>query len=118
MPTPSSGTSSASRWHRVRPAAGSRAPPGEPVARGPARRERTAGGVGEVEGRAEDAQSGVALELVDPPAVAGDRLHDHREEAIEQLDDLLRCARLGQAGRADDVDEQHGRLALLATESD
>jgi hypothetical protein len=43
-----------------------------------------------LDGRAEHAQGGVALELVDQAAVLVRRVDDDREEAVEQRDDLLR----------------------------
>ena len=64
--------------------------------------------------RAEYAQRGVPLELVDPPLVRGDRLDDDREELVEQLHDVRGVARLGESGRALEVDEHDRRLAGLA----
>src|SRR3954465_13683688 len=66
--------------------------------------------------RAEHAQRAVALELVAPAAVAADDVDDDAEEAVEQRDDLLRRPLAGERRRADEVDEQHRDLALLAAE--
>ena len=80
--------------------------------------ERAAGRVVERQRRAEHGQRRVALELVDPAAVVLDDLDDDAEELVEQRDDLLRRALGGHRGRADEVDEQHGDLELLAAELD
>ena len=50
--------------------------------------QRRTGGVGVLDRRAEDGQRGVALELVDEPAVAANGVHDHPEELVEQADDF------------------------------
>ena len=55
--------------------------------------------------------------LTAPPSSAID-VDDDGEELVEQLDDLARRALVGQLGRADQVDEQHGDLALLAAHRD
>ena len=69
-----------------------------------------------LDGRAEDGQRGVALELVDEAAVPGDGVDHHPEELVEQADHLggRPCRR--QLGGADQVDEQHGDVALLAAQ--
>ncbi len=85
-----------------------RAPGGERAARGVVERQR----------RAEHGQRRVALELVDPAAVVLDDLDDDAEELVELGDDLLRRALGRHRGRADEVDEQHGDLELLAAELD
>jgi hypothetical protein len=56
--------------------------------------------------RAEHAQRGVALELVDEPVVLVHRRHDGGEELVEDRDDPLRALAVGERRRADDVDEQ------------
>jgi hypothetical protein len=40
------------------------------------------------DGRAEDRERGVALELVDEPAVPGDSVDHNAEELVEQADHL------------------------------
>ena len=79
-------------------------------------RQRSARRVRVFQRCAEDRQRGVALELVDEPAVSVDRLDDHPEELVEQPDDLRRRLRGGELGGADQVDEQHGDVALLAAQ--
>ena len=80
--------------------------------------ERVARGVGALQRRAEHAQRGVALELVDRAAVLVDRRHDGAEELVEQRDDLQRRALRGELRRADEVDEQDRDVALLAAQLD
>ena len=65
---------------------------------------------------AEYAQRRVSLELVHPAAVSGDDLDYHRKEPVERFDDGGRWTRCGEGGGADDVDEEHGNVAVLATE--
>jgi len=50
--------------------------------------------------------------------VAVDRVDDDAEEAVEQRDDVLRRPSCGELRRADQVDEQHRHLTLLASQSD
>ena len=64
----------------------------------------------------EDAQRGVALELVDEAAVLLDGVDDDIEEFVQHLDDLARPPGDRKLGRAHQVDEQHRDVALLATE--
>src|SRR3954469_22127730 len=82
------------------------------------RRQRAARGVVQLQRRPEHTQRRVALELVDPPVMAAHDVDDDAEEPVEQPEDLLRRALGGQRGRADEVDEEHGRLADLAAELD
>ena len=99
MPASHSGTSSRMRrrWHVPRASASS-------------------SGLSRWYRRAEHRKSGVALELVDEPVVAVDLLDDHREEAVQQIHHLGRGPGGDQLGRADDVDEDHRDVALLAAE--
>ncbi len=90
MPAPISGSSSASRWAIIRPAARARA---AWSSRSTGRRRR---------------QGRVADELVDQPAAVVDLVHDHPEEPVEQGDDLGGVLLGGQGGGADQVDEEHG----------
>ncbi len=62
---------------------------------------------------AEDRQRGIALELVDEPAMAADGVDHHAEELVEQVDHLGGRSRRGQLGGADQVHEQHRDVALL-----
>ncbi|SON60146.1 hypothetical protein MSIMFI_01639 [Mycobacterium simulans] len=74
------------------------------------------GRVGVFDRCAEDRQRRVALELIDEPAVPADGVHDHPEELVEQADDLGGRSRRGQLGGADQIDEQHRHVALLAAQ--
>ena len=56
--------------------------------------------------------------MLTEPALVVDDVDDHAEEVVEQLDDLARRPLVGQLGRADQVDEQHGDVELLAAERD
>src|SRR4051794_21746381 len=76
----------------------------------------TAGGIVHVVGSAEHAQRTVALELVDPPAVAMSHVDHDLEVAVQQLEDLVRVALRRQGRRPDQVHEQHSGLALLASQ--
>src|SRR5207247_7228609 len=68
--------------------------------------------------RAKHTEGAVALELVHPAPLAGDRPHDDLEEAVEQADDLVRRLRLRQRRGADEIDEQSTDLAALTPEGD
>ncbi len=83
-----------------------------------AARSAAVAGIVERHRRAEDAQGGVALELVHQPAVALDRLDDGPEEAVEHRDELGRFGLAGQPRRPGDVDEQGDNLAALAAQRD
>ena len=78
--------------------------------------QRRAGGIGMLDRGTEDGQRRVTLELVDEAAVPVDRVDDDPEEVVEQADDVGGRPGRGQLGRADQVDEQHGHVALLAAE--
>ena len=60
--------------------------------------QRRAGGVRMLDRGAEDAQRGVALELVDEAAVLAHRVDHHPEELVEQLDHLARADGWRRAG--------------------
>ena len=82
-----------------------------------AARSARSGVVGLGAGHPEHAQRPVALELVDPPALAVDRPDDHVEEVVERLDDVVGRQDLGHGGRADDVDEHHAGVGVLAAQA-
>src|SRR5947208_7780006 len=69
-------------------------------------------------GRPEHTQGGVALELVDPAAVAGDDFDHDREEAVQGAHDDRRVLCGSDSRRADQVDEQDCGLACLPAEPD
>ena len=91
----------------------------EPLVERARRAQRVAGGVGRARGRAEHAQRGVALELVDPAAVLLDHLDDEREEAVQQRRPP-RAAGGARPGRVEPITSTntHGDLAQLAAELD
>ena len=66
--------------------------------------------------RAEHRQRGVTLELVDQPVVPVDLVDDDGEEPVQQFDDLGRGPAGHQLRGADDVDEDHRDVALLAAQ--
>ena len=66
----------------------------------------------------EDAEGAVALELVHPAVLGGHRPDDDVEEAVEHGDDVVGRLRLGERGRADEVDEEGADLPALAAEGD
>ncbi len=72
--------------------------------------------VGLVGRRPEDAQGGVALELVDPSAFGHHHPDDDGEEAVELVDHLVRAMALGEGGEVGEIDEQGGDLAHLTAE--
>ena len=78
--------------------------------------QRGAGGVRVLQWGAEDAQRGVALELVDEAAVVLDGVDDDPEELVEQADHLAGRPGGSQLGGAHQVDEQHRDVAFLAAE--
>ncbi len=112
-------TRSAARRRRCRPPrcrprrrsrSRSRAPRASSRSASPrAARSASPAGSSRGDGRAEDAQRGVALELVHQPALGLDHLDHDAEEAVEQAHDLGRRHRQRHRGRADDVDEQRRR---------
>src|SRR5205085_10070099 len=67
-------------------------------------------------GDAEHRKGRVAFELVDPSPLVFDDVDDHREESVQQGDDILRWPRLGERGRADEVNEQDRGGTQLAAE--
>src|SRR5918994_152498 len=69
-------------------------------------------------GRAEDAQRRVALELVDPAAVLLDELDDDAEEPVEECHHLGRRLPRGEPRGPGQVDEQRRHLTHLAAELD
>ena len=73
-------------------------------------------GIIDREWRAEDCQGGVTLELVDDALVAMHHLDDMLEELVELLHHFFRGVIDGEGGGPDDVDKQHGHLAILAAE--
>lgn len=75
-----------------------------------------AGRVRVLDGCAEDAQRGVALELVDEAAVFLHRVDHNPEEVVEHGDDLAGRPGGGQFGGTDQIDEQHGHITFLAAE--
>ena len=79
--------------------------------------ERGARGVVHLRGRAEHAQRRVALELVDPAAVALGALHHELEEGVQQRHDLRGRPARREPGGAHHVHEEHGHLAQLPAEA-
>ena len=73
-------------------------------------------GVVKRNGCPEHRQGRIALELVNHALVAVHHLDNDVEEVVQRSDNLLRCVVHGVGGGADDVDEQHRHLALLAAE--
>ena len=69
------------------------------------------------DGRAEHAQRGVALELVDEAALGLDDVDHDAEELVEKAHDLGRRHRERHGGRAGEVDEERADLALLSAEA-
>ena len=58
---------------------------------------------------AERGHDGVAGELLDDAAVRGDAVRDVLEERVDAPADDLGIARGDELGRADEIDEEHGR---------
>jgi hypothetical protein len=61
----------------------------------------------------EDAQGGVAFELVDPTALGLDGRDHGGEKVVEHRHDVIRRQPFGEGSRSLDVDEEHRHLANL-----